>query len=170
MRKKGWKGLSLKERKALLLYVDSGDKRFFDNARACAREAYQPKSQDMEKYYASRVKRTLQEVITDKELQKHMDPVLRGSLTSDWIVTNIMRIAMDGKRDGDRLRALELLGRFKEMQIFKEVPENVEVKVGSEADLDAHYRDLIGKKEKTAKIAELVADTSAEEVIAKGDE
>ena len=78
-------------------------------------------------------------------------PELDSDINPTSILNRINKIANSGRREADRLKAMEMLGRWSEMRLFKDVQETQITSTipDSEHDLDAEFKRLIASRTDT---------------------
>jgi hypothetical protein len=95
----------------------------------------------------SKVKNLANEAIR-KANKEAISPELKAKLTPEWILSKLTdEVEIKAKRSSDRIKALELLGKYKELALFKEnsVVETIEHKTESELDLDQEFKEHLAR-------------------------
>lgn len=131
--------LTTKQELALKSYTDPNSDTFLNMTKS------------VNKYYSCSSLKSAQ-VIGSKDvkpmLSKVMTPLsddLSKKLTPEWILGHLTNLAQNSKRDSDRIRSLELLGKYKELGLFKDVTESrtTQIVEKTESELDDEYRNLV---------------------------
>jgi hypothetical protein len=108
-------GLTVKQRKALSLYQDPNSTSYL-NATQSIKQVYDCNSNSARSMSTSVITNNIAKL----DPSKLYDPILKEKVTADWIVKGISQIANTARRSADRLKALELLGKFKELSLWRE--------------------------------------------------
>ncbi|MFH1386059.1 MAG: hypothetical protein ABIH50_00115 [bacterium] len=134
-------GLSFKERAFAKEFSKSL------NATQSAKKVYKVGNSHSANVLGSKVLKRLVKVGGSQGISGFTE-VLKEKLTPDWILGNLVKLAGNSRRDADKIRALELLGKFSELSLWRDyqVQEEIQYTPETEADLDAEYMKLIEEK------------------------
>ena len=119
------KEVTPKERRLIKAYIRWPD----DPMKACKAAGYNPASVLSANAIVHRVRRK-SEATMQKELEN-------AELSADWIVRKIIEVVNNSKRDSDKLKALELLGKY--MRMFT---DKVEVSGGTVNKYELSVKDM----------------------------
>ena len=119
------KEVTPKERRLIKAYIRWPD----DSMKACKAAGYNPTSVLSANAIVHRVRRK-SEATMQKELEN-------AELSADWIVRKIIEVVNNSKRDSDKLKALELLGKY--MRMFT---DKVEVSGGTVNKYELSVKDM----------------------------
>lgn len=123
--------LSLRHQTFLSEYVQNGF-----NASKAYRDVYLTEDEGVSRACASRL-------LTNENIQKALAELV-NKITPEYVLSLISSIAMDGKRDSDRLRAMELLGKYH--ALFKDTTQNLNIHAITSDDLEGLRKRLEDKK------------------------
>lgn len=145
------KRFSGKEAEFLRLYSTPGSKAYL-NATEAASLAYNTTSRKAAGVIGCNVKKKLVKLsklelrpesalLSDAKLVEKLDP--------SFILAKILDIALASRKDSDKLKAFELIGKYKELQFWKDNQElNVTNHVEkNEIDLDSEYKAIIASRD-----------------------
>lgn len=132
-------GLTLKERSSILATLDPASDTF-GNMTASVKKYYKTTTNGSAQQIAHRNLKKVSKVKLTSDLTE--------PLTADWVISRLKLLAETAKGEQNRIRALELLGKYKELQLFKEVTqvENVTITTKEESDLDAEFKSLVASR------------------------
>lgn len=135
--------LTPKERTFLRLYLDETSKDTYLNKTASALRVYNTTNRFSACSIGNRIVKTK---LNNETLNRIKEP-----LTGDYIVERLKKLANDSRRDSDKIRALELLGKTKDLCLFRESSdvkiENTVNKSHTSADIDREYKELISRRQ-----------------------
>lgn len=140
--------LSLRHQTFLSEYVQNGF-----NAAQAYRDVYKNCDPDVARRCGSRL-------LSKDDIQKALEELV-NKISPEYVLSLINSIALDSKRDSDRLRAAELLGKYH--ALFKDTSQNLNLNVIGDKDI-AQIRE----KMKVPELPQVVVpiEDKKEEVIA----
>lgn len=137
--------LTPKERATLKLYTDPNSPTYL-NATKSAHKVYSTSNLNSARSLGGRVVREKLPLIATTDISTD----IREKLTPEWILTKLKdEVEVKAKRSSDRIKALELIGSFKDLSMWKQniSQETTITTPESENDLDKEFRELIAARE-----------------------
>jgi hypothetical protein len=135
--------LSPKARQFFKLYTDEHNKPAYLNATESAFQVYNCKSRTSAQAIGYALVKKYFATLRPEDIKPHLTP--------EFIVGRLLSLANDSRRDGDKLRALELLG--KTMAMFKDSVEKKDITVDkpkSLDEIDKEYSELVSRRQPKA--------------------
>lgn len=124
------------------------------NLTQAVKQVYNCSSSNSASSIATRLKKRLLKVnqslakqLVNEDIDPEIatDPKLGAKLTPHWILTQLLKVYEGAKTARDKSHILELLGKYKELSLFREhtVNEEITAPVETAEELTQEFRELI---------------------------